>query len=194
MSHYSIKRNAWFFCFAGLQPPGTSCPPAVRLSPDSPLVKKRLVQASLYRLFLLLSCPAQCSSIFSINIPKPFVGSCTKTCVTAPISFPFCMIGDPDIPCTIPPVFSSSSSSVTRSTIPLFTLSPDRCISSISTSYSFRSFSTLHRITAGPGTISCFLPISTGSSAQARRSSSCATPKIPAWVFSRISPRTLSFS
>lgn len=40
----------------------------------------------------------QCSSIFSINIPYPFVGSFTNTWVTAPIILPFCRIGLPDIP------------------------------------------------------------------------------------------------
>ena len=34
-------------------------------------------------------------------LPYPFVASCTKTCVTAPIIFPFCMMGLPLIPCTI---------------------------------------------------------------------------------------------
>ena len=35
------------------------------------------------------------SSIFSIKIPYPIVGSFTKTCVTAPTSFPPCIIGLP---------------------------------------------------------------------------------------------------
>ena len=39
---------------------------------------------------LYYSCPAwtQCSSMFSINIPYPLVGSLTKTWVTAPTNFP----------------------------------------------------------------------------------------------------------
>ena len=36
------------------------------------------------------------SSIFSIKIPYPEVGSFTKTWVTAPISFPSCKMGLPD--------------------------------------------------------------------------------------------------
>ena len=41
-------------------------------------------------------CPArpQCSNIFSIKIPYPRLASCTNTCVTAPASFPSCMIGE----------------------------------------------------------------------------------------------------
>ena len=34
-------------------------------------------------------------SIFSINMPYPRVGSFTKTCVTAPMSLPFWIIGEP---------------------------------------------------------------------------------------------------
>ncbi len=50
--------------------------------------------------------------ISSKNMPYPFVGSLTSTCVTAPIIFPSCRIGLPDSPCTIPPVsFSRFSSS-----------------------------------------------------------------------------------
>ena len=43
------------------------------------------------------SCPAQpqCSNIFSIKIPYPLLASCTNTWVTAPASFPSCMIGLP---------------------------------------------------------------------------------------------------
>ena len=37
----------------------------------------------------------------------PLVGSLTSTCVTPPTIFPFCMIGLPLSPCTIPPVSSS---------------------------------------------------------------------------------------
>ena len=37
----------------------------------------------------------QCSNIFSIKIPYPLLASCTNTCVTAPASFPSCMIGEP---------------------------------------------------------------------------------------------------
>ena len=40
-------------------------------------------------------CPAQCSSIFSINIPYPRVGSFTSTWITAPKIFPFCRMGLP---------------------------------------------------------------------------------------------------
>ena len=35
-------------------------------------------------------------SIFSINIPYPVVGSFIRTCVTAPTSLPFWMMGEPD--------------------------------------------------------------------------------------------------
>ena len=35
------------------------------------------------------------------------------SCVTAPISLPFCTIGLPLMPCTMPPAFSSSALSVT---------------------------------------------------------------------------------
>ena len=36
-----------------------------------------------------------CSIIFSINIPYPLLASCTNTWVTAPASFPSCIIGLP---------------------------------------------------------------------------------------------------
>ena len=36
------------------------------------------------------------SSIFSMNIPYPLVGSLTRTWVTAPTSLPFCKIGLPN--------------------------------------------------------------------------------------------------
>ena len=36
------------------------------------------------------------SSIFSMKIPYPLVGSFTSTCVTAPTIFPFWQIGEPD--------------------------------------------------------------------------------------------------
>ena len=55
------------------------------------------------------------SSIFCIKIPYPCVGSSTRTWVTAPISLPFCTIGLPDIPCTMPPVAANSAGSVTSS-------------------------------------------------------------------------------
>ena len=55
------------------------------------------------------------SSIFCIKIPYPCVGSSTRTWVTAPMSLPFCTIGLPDIPCTMPPVAAKSSGSVTSS-------------------------------------------------------------------------------
>ena len=44
----------------------------------------------------LLFARTQCSSMFSINIPYPLVESWMNTWVTAPISFPSCIIGDPD--------------------------------------------------------------------------------------------------
>ena len=52
------------------------------------------------------SCSAwtQCSSMFSIKIPYPLAASWTKTWVTAPITFPFCRMGLPDMPWTMPPV------------------------------------------------------------------------------------------
>ena len=54
---------------------------------------------------------------FSEEIPYPLVGSSTNTCVTAPTSFPFCRIGLPLIPCTIPPVSCNRVGSVTESTM-----------------------------------------------------------------------------
>ena len=68
------------------------------------------------------SCPAwtQCSSMFSIKIPYPFVESWMNTWVTAPMSLPSWMMGLPLMPCTMPPVSFRSSSSTTRITIPLF--------------------------------------------------------------------------
>ena len=54
-----------------------------------------------YALFKLASASTPIfasSNIHSINTPYPTFGSCTKTCVTAPINFPFCTIGEPDIP------------------------------------------------------------------------------------------------
>ena len=47
---------------------------------------------------LSLSTLPQCSSIFSIKIPYPFLESYTRTWVTAPMNFPFCIIGLPLIP------------------------------------------------------------------------------------------------
>ncbi len=70
--------------------------------------------------FFCAPCPAQCWSMFSINIPYPFVLSCTNTWVTAPTSFPFWIMGLPLMPWTIPPVSSSSSESVTWITRLLF--------------------------------------------------------------------------
>ena len=46
--------------------------------------------------FIVSSCHAAASNIFSINIPYPVVGSFTSTWVTAPTSFPSCIIGEPD--------------------------------------------------------------------------------------------------
>jgi len=46
----------------------------------------------LYCYYLIFSDSA---SIFSANIPYPFVESLTKTCVTAPTILPFCRIGEP---------------------------------------------------------------------------------------------------
>ena len=48
--------------------------------------------------FITRKAQTQCSSIFSINIPYPRVGSFTSTWVTAPTSFPSWMIGLPLIP------------------------------------------------------------------------------------------------
>ena len=42
--------------------------------------------------YLIFSASA---NMFSINIPYPFAGSLTRTCVTAPTSFPFWITGDP---------------------------------------------------------------------------------------------------
>ena len=39
---------------------------------------------------------AAASNMFSIKIPYPVVGSLTRTWVTAPTSFPSCIIGEPD--------------------------------------------------------------------------------------------------
>ena len=47
--------------------------------------------------FIVSSCHAAASNIFSINIPYPVVGSFTSTWVTAPTSFPSCIIGEPDM-------------------------------------------------------------------------------------------------
>ena len=44
------------------------------------------------------------SSIFSMEMPYPLVGSFTSTCVTAPTSLPSCRMGLPDMPWTMPPV------------------------------------------------------------------------------------------
>ncbi len=68
------------------------------------------------------SCSAwtQCSSMFSIKIPYPFVESWMNTWVTAPMSLPSWMMGLPVMPCTMPPVSFRSSSFTTRITIPLF--------------------------------------------------------------------------
>lgn len=65
----------------------------------------------LYDAFAMGICAAL--SIFSIKIPYPSVGSATITCVTAPISLPSCMIGEPLIPRTMPPVMAMSAGSVT---------------------------------------------------------------------------------
>ena len=51
-----------------------------------------------------------------IKMPYPSSGLFTNTWVTAPISFPFWIMGLPLIPWTIPPVSSSSFSSVTSVT------------------------------------------------------------------------------
>ena len=53
------------------------------------------------------------ASMFSIKMPYPLVGSLTITWVTATMSYPFWRIGLPLIPCTMPPVCSISSRSVT---------------------------------------------------------------------------------
>ena len=88
------------------------------------------------------------STIFSIKIPYPLVGSFTKTWVTAPISLSFCKIGLPLIPCTIPPVLVNNVSSVTRNKIPLFFSRPPKSSDSISISYGFLSPSIDERIYA----------------------------------------------
>ena len=39
---------------------------------------------------------AAASNMFSMKMPYPVVGSLTRTWVTAPTSFPSCIIGEPD--------------------------------------------------------------------------------------------------
>lgn len=56
---------------------------------------------------------AAASSILSIKMPYPVVGSFTSTWVTAPMSLPSWTMGLPDIPWTMPPVFAKRLSSVT---------------------------------------------------------------------------------
>ena len=76
------------------------------------------------------------SNILSANTAKPHLGSSTRTCVTAPTSLPFCIIGEPLIPCKMPPVLSISALSVTsmsKSWLPL----PDRSTPDIFTLYFF---------------------------------------------------------
>lgn len=53
-----------------------------------------------YPIFIkkLIECLYHSISIQSKYNPKPCVGSFTKTCVTAPTMFPFCIIGLPLIP------------------------------------------------------------------------------------------------
>ncbi len=82
--------------------------------------KEGLCKQACNAFFFCAPCPAQCWSMFSINIPYPFVLSCTNTWVTAPTSFPFWIMGLPLMPWTIPPVSSSSSESVTWITRLLF--------------------------------------------------------------------------
>ena len=45
---------------------------------------------------MLLYFYAAASSMFSIKMPYPVVGSLTRTGVTAPTNFPSCIIGEPD--------------------------------------------------------------------------------------------------
>ncbi len=86
------------------------------------------------------------SSIFSINIPYPRVGSFMSTCVTAPMMRPFWIIGLPDMPCIIPPVFSSRAGSVTVMVKHLFESDPV-FIAEISTVYLLTLFvSSVHQI------------------------------------------------
>lgn len=117
---FAARTSGW----CGFPPEGTllACG-QFTLSPHRPLGKKD-AHTSKPASHLFSSCPArtQCSSMFSINIPYPLVESWMNTWVTAPISFPSCIIGDPDIPCTMPPVSSSSSGSVTLIIISLLFL------------------------------------------------------------------------
>ena len=94
-------------------------------------------------------------NIFSIKIPYPLVESCTKTWVMAPTILPFCSTGLPLSPCTIPPVFSSSFSSVICITKLLLVSSWFRSILLISACYSLTSPSTLHKTEASPVFTSC---------------------------------------
>ena len=50
------------------------------------------MQTSGFNYYFIFSASA---NMFSIKIPYPLVGSFTKTCVTAPTSFPFWIIGLP---------------------------------------------------------------------------------------------------
>jgi len=68
--------------------------PALKRKPRLILRKTSFPRPSLG--FLLVR--SQFCSIFSIKVPYPFVLSLMNTCVTAPISFPFWIIGLPLIP------------------------------------------------------------------------------------------------
>ena len=57
-----------------------------------------------------------------IYIPYPFSGLSTTTCVTEPTILSPCIIGDPLIPCTMPPVLFKSSVSVISNNIFLVSL------------------------------------------------------------------------
>lgn len=81
------------------------------------------------------------------------VGIMAMTCtwVTAPTMRPFCKIGLPDMPCTMPPVAASSRGSVTLITMLLGAGDICRVAWVISTVYSLMpSPSMVDRMVAGP--------------------------------------------
>ena len=67
---------------------------AVGRSAEKHRAKRRWNLGRAYDAFAIGICAA--FSMFSINIPYPVVGSLIKTCVTAPTSLPFWIIGEPD--------------------------------------------------------------------------------------------------
>ena len=125
------------------------------------------------------------ASISSMDMPYPLVGSETRTCVTAPTSLPFCIIGLPDIPCTIPPVSPISSSSVTLISIDLRSSELGYTFS-ITIEYSFTLPPAPERITAGPALISALE--ATGMGSECSPAISLSLPNIPALEFRIISP------